>query len=264
MNAPIQNRLQFGPAEEDLPDEPLMLDLDVWEGPLHVLLELARAQKVDLMALSITRLCDQFLAFVRHAKRRRFSLAADYLVMASWLAYLKSRLLLPKPPATPEIEPSADEVAKLLAVRLLRLDAVRKTAAALEAGPILRRDVFPRGDPEATVIVSNDILEGDLHGLMTAYVEQRRRASEAGYRPPVTPAWRLDDARDHLRRALPRLASWTPLKEIPPAAKDGGPSWASLTASTLSASLEFVREGDLDMRQLAPFAELYLRARAEA
>jgi hypothetical protein len=98
MNAPVQNRLQFDTATAiPPPDEPLMLDLEVWEGPLHVLLELAKAQKVDLRAISVTRLADQFLAFVRAAKGRRFAVAADYLVMAAWLTYLKSRLLLPKP-----------------------------------------------------------------------------------------------------------------------------------------------------------------------
>ena len=263
MNAPIQNRLRFEAATElPTPDEPLMLDLEVWQGPLHILLELAKAQKVDLTAISVTRLADQFLAFVRAAKGRRFALAADYLVMAAWLTYLKSRLLLPKPAAAAMAEEPAEEVAHRLAMRLLKLDAVRRAAAALEARPMLRRDVFPRGDPEAAVIVSHDVLAGDLHGLMTAYVGQRRRLTDKGYSPPVARAWRLEDARDHLRRALPRLASWTRLDSVAPGAQIDGPVRASLTASTLSAGLEFVKGGELDMRQTAPFADLYLRARA--
>jgi segregation and condensation protein A len=126
---------------------------------------------------------------------------------------------------------------------------------------MLRRDVFPRGDPQAAVIVSHDILEGDLHGLMSAYVGQRRRVAESGYRPPVVHAWRLDDAREHLRRALPRLSGWTTLTQVAPEAEPEGPVRASMVASTLSAGLEFVKDGALDMRQLSPFAELYLRAR---
>jgi segregation and condensation protein A len=263
MNALVQHRLQFDSATAiPPPDEPLMLDLEVWEGPLHVLLELAKAQKVDLTAISVTRLADQFLAFVRDAKGRRFALAADYLVMAAWLTYLKSRLLLPKPEAVAAAEEPAEDVARRLALRLLKLDAVRRAAAALEARPMLRRDVFPRGDPEAAVIVSHDILEGDLHGLMSAYVGQRRRVADSGYRPPVVRAWRLDDAREHLRRALPGLDGWTSLAAVAPEAEVDGPLQASLLASTLSAGLEFVKDGDLDMRQAAPFADLYMRARA--
>jgi segregation and condensation protein A len=263
MNAPVQNRLQFEAATAiPPPDEPLMLDLEVWEGPLHVLLELAKAQKVDLLAISVTRLADQFLAFVRDAKGRRFAVAADYLVMAAWLTFLKSRLLLPKPDVAPAAEEPAEEVARRLALRLIKLDAVRRAGAALEARPMLRRDVFPRGDPEAAVIVSHDILEGDLHGLMSAYVAQRARSAYGGYRPPVVHAWRLDDAREHLRRALPRLAGWTALESVAPEAETDGPVRASMVASTLSAGLEFVKDGILDMRQSAPFAALYLRARA--
>ena len=263
MNAPVQHRLHFdAAAERPTPDAPLMLDLEVWDGPLHVLLDLARAQKVDLMAISVTRLADQFLAFVRQAKGRQFSLAADYLVMAAWLAFLKSRLLLPKPETISKSEEPAEETARRLALRLVKLDAVRRAVADLEAMPALGRDVFARGDPRATVIVSHDILEGDLHGLMAAYVGQRRAAAEAGYRPPVVQAWRLDDARDHLRHAIPALKTWTALGEVTPAAEDDGPSRASLIASTLSAGLEFVKDGALDMRQHAAFTDLYLRARA--
>ncbi len=245
-----------------LPDQPLMLELGAWEGPLHVLLELARAQKVDLMAISVTKLADQFLAFIRRAERRQFSLAADYLVMAAWLAYLKSRLLLPKPAREAEVEEAPEETARRLALRLVKLDAVRRASALLEALPALRRDVFPRGDPQATTIVSHDVLEGDLHALMTAYVGQRKRAWDNGYRPPVLQAWRLDDARDHLRAALPRLAAWTSLDEIAPEAEAEGPARPSLIASTLSAGLEFVKDGALEMRQRGPFRALYMRKRA--
>jgi segregation and condensation protein A len=239
----------------------LIVDLDGYEGPLHVLLELARAQKVDLIKISVTRLADQYLAFVRAARRRRFILAADYLVMAAWLAYLKSRLLLPKVQRAAEDEPAAEEIAQRLAFRLAKLEAVRRAVGALNSRPILKRDVFARGDPDAVRIVSHRRLEGDLYGLMNAYIDQRKRTQSREYRPPVAQALRLDDARDRLRGLLTR---WTPLTGVAPEEREAGPSRASCIASTLSASLELVREGELDARQLDHFQEVYLRARKAA
>ena len=251
-------------AGASLDGEALILDLEGYEGPLDVLLALARAQKVDLLKLSVTRLADQYLAFVREARRRRFAVAADYLVMAAWLAYLKSRLLLPKPRALADDEPCAQEAAKRLAFRLAKLDAMRRAAAALQDGPVLGRDVFTRGDPEAVTIVSKSRLDGDLYGLVAAYVGLRRQGEERRYRPPPVAAYRLDEARDRLRELLPALRQWTPLTRVAPAEDEGGPSRASMVASTLSASLELVREGALEARQLAPFQEVYLRGRKAA
>jgi len=239
----------------------LIVDLDGYEGPLHVLLELARAQKVDLIKISVTRLADQYLAFVRAARRRRFILAADYLVMAAWLAYLKSRLLLPKVQSAAEDEPPAEEIAQRLAFRLAKLEAVRRAVGALNSRPILKRDVFARGDPDAVRIVSHRRLEGDLYGLMTSYIDQRKRTQTRDYRPPPAQALRLDDARERLRGLLPQLTRWTPLTGVAPAEREAGPTRASCVASTLSASLEMVREGELDARQLDHFQEVYLRAR---
>jgi segregation and condensation protein A len=247
-------------AEADEADA-LIVDLDGYEGPLHVLLDLARAQKVDLIRISVTRLADQYLAFVRAARRRRFVLAADYLVMAAWLAYLKSRLLLPRTHRAAEDEPPAEDVARRLAFRLAKLEAVRRAVGALDRRPILRRDVFTRGDPDAVSIVSSRPLEGDLYGLMSAYIEQRKRSATREYRPPPATALRLDDARDRLRGLLPQLTRWTPLTGVAPAGREGGPTRASCVASTLSAGLELVREGELDARQLDHFHEVYLRAR---
>jgi segregation and condensation protein A len=245
--------------------EALIVDLDGYEGPLHVLLALARSQKVDLLKLSITKLCDQYLAFVREARRRRFSLAADYLVMAAWLAYLKSRLLLPKPGRPDDDEPEAEVVAAQLAFRLAKLDAMRSAAEDLLAGPVLRRDVFARGDPQEAKIVSSTRIAGDLYELMDAYVSQRKRDIQRRYRPAPKQAYALDDARERLRGLLPELSGWTPLTGVAPmAAAVGGPSRASFLASTLSASLELVREGDLEARQLEHFAEIYLRTRPAA
>jgi segregation and condensation protein A len=246
--------------------EVLVVELDGWEGPLHVLLALARTQKVDLLKISITRLADQYLAFVQDARRRRFSLAADYLVMASWLAYLKSRLLLPRPERKPGDEPPAEDMAAALAFRLKKLEAMRKAGEELLSRPRLGVDVFTRGDPEATVIVPVGRLEASVYDLMAAYVAQRKRETRRRYAPTKrVEAYPLEDARDRLRQLLPKLESWTTLTGVAPAPEpgDGGPSRASYLASTLSASLELVKDGHLEARQLEPFADLFVRRRAE-
>jgi segregation and condensation protein A len=245
--------------------EALILDLDGFEGPLDLLLALARGQKVDLLQISVSKLADQYLAFVREARRRRFSLAADYLVMAAWLTWLKSRLLLPKPERGAEGEPPAEEVAAQLAFRLAKLDAMRRAAEALLAQPILGRDVFTRGAPEAPHITSSSKVAGDLYELMQAYVSQRKRDARRRYAPRPQQAFPLEEARERLRGLLPELDRWTPLAGVAPlASSGGGPTRASFVASTLSASLELVREGDLEARQLQHFAEIYLRRRRPA
>jgi segregation and condensation protein A len=269
MTGTFQPILDFSAAEGAAEDgQALIVDIEGYEGPLHVLLQLARTQKVDLLQLSITKLADQYLAFVKQARRLRFSLAADYLVMASWLAYLKSRLLLPKPERPKADELPAEQVAAHLAFRLAKLDAMRKAAEALQTGPQLGRDVFGRGDPEAIKVIASKELEGDLYGLMSAYIGQRKRESERHYRPYVPSAYALDDARERLRGLLPEMKTWTPLAGVAPLADahaeeddQHGPSRASYVASTLSASLELVKEGSLEARQLEAFADIFLRMR---
>jgi len=262
----FQPNLDFDAANTAAEDgEALVIDIDGYEGPLHVLLALARSQKVDLLQLSITKLADQYLSFVQQARRVRFSLAADYLVMAAWLTYLKSRLLLPKPERPKAEEPPAEEMAAQLAFRLAKLDAMRKAADALRDGSQLGREVFVRGDPEAIKVVPSTRLEGDLYSLMSAYIEQRRKEQGRHYTPRVQQAYPLEDARDRLRGMLPELARWTPLTGVAPMRPSGeGPTQASYVASTLSASLELVKEGALEARQLEAFADIYLRARREA
>ena len=248
-----------GAAAEE--GEGLIVDIDGYEGPLHVLLALARSQKVDLLKLSVLKLAEQYLAFVKEARRLRFSLAADYLVMAAWLAYLKSRLILPKPDKGDGAEPPAEEVAAALAFRLARLDAIRKAADGLMARPQLQRDVHMRGDPDAVKIVSTTRFEGDLYGLVQAYITQVRKDAARRYRPATPPVLSLDDARARLRGELPRLKAWKGLHEIAPDGDHDGPSRASCVASTLSAGLELVKEGALEAKQMQHFAEVYLRAR---
>ncbi|MBS0490447.1 MAG: segregation/condensation protein A [Proteobacteria bacterium] len=261
----FQPTLDFEAANTAAEDgDALVIDIDGYEGPLHVLLALARNQKVDLLQLSITKLADQYLSFVQQARRVRFSLAADYLVMAAWLTYLKSRLLLPKPERPKAEELPAEEMAAQLAFRLAKLDAMRKAADALRDGAQLGREVFVRGDPEAIKVIPSTRLEGDLYGLMSAYIEQRRKEQGRHYTPRVQQAYPLEDARDRLRHMLPDLGRWTPLTGVAPLRPAGeGPSQASYVASTLSASLELVKEGALETRQLEAFADIYLRARKE-
>jgi segregation and condensation protein A len=240
----------------------LIVDLDGYEGPLHVLLALARSQKVDLLQLSVTKLADQYLAFVHQARRAQFSLAADYLVMAAWLAYLKSRLLLPKP--VKDTEPPPEEMAASLAFRLAKLDAMRRAVEALGALPQLGRDVFRRGDPDEVKITSNTSFEGDLYGLVQAYIGQRQRDLGRRYQPARPTAYPLDDARRRLRGKLSEMRAWTALQAIAPTgggSDSAGANRASCLASTLAASLELVKEGALEARQFDAFADLYLRAK---
>jgi len=262
----FQPGLDFSAVENAVAaGEALIVDIDGYEGPLHVLLALARSQKVDLLKLSVLKLAEQYLVFVQEARRRRFSLAADYLVMAAWLAYLKSRLLLPKPEKVKGEEAPAEEVAARLAFRLAKLDAMRKAAEALKDRPQLGQDVFGRGDPEAIKVVPSGRIEGDLYALMSAYIGQRRKESGRRYQPRPQQAYPLEDARERLRRLLPDLDRWTPLAGVAPVgAAEQGPSRASYVASTLSASLELVKDGALEARQLEAFADIYLRARTRA
>jgi segregation and condensation protein A len=263
MSQPFQPNLDFTAAASAAEDgEALIVDLEGYEGPLHVLLALARSQKVDLLQLSVLKLAEQYLAFVQHARRRRFSLAADYLVMAAWLAYLKSRLLLPRPQRPKGEEPPAEEVAARLAWRLAKLDAMRNAGEALRSRPQLGRDVFGRGDPQAIKVIPSGQIEGNLYELMSAYIGQRVKEVKRHYTPRPPQAYPLEDARDRLRKLLPDLDRWTSLTGVAPIGSTGpGPSRASYVASTLSASLELVKEGAMEARQLEAFADIYIRAR---
>jgi segregation and condensation protein A len=265
---PFQQSLDFEAANGAAEDgEALILDLDGFEGPLHVLLALARAQKVDLLKLSISKLAEQYLAFVRDARQRRFALAADYLVMAAWLTYLKSRLLLPKPEKKGKDEPDAGEMAAGLAFRLAKLDAMRRMSEALMALSRTGRDVFGRGDPEAAVIHAEQRFDADLYALVRAYADQRRRVAGRRYDPTRRiEAYPLEAARDRLRHVMSEVRGWTSLGGVAPMPGaldegEGGPTRASYIASTLSAGLELVKEGELEARQLEAFADIFLRRR---
>jgi segregation and condensation protein A len=247
--------------------EGLIVDVDGFEGPLHLLLALARKQKVDLLKISILKLADQYLGFVHQARRLNFSLAADYLVMAAWLTYLKSRLVLPKPEKLKEGEAEPADLAAALAFSLAKLDAMRKAVEALKGRPQLGREVFTRGDPQAVKVIPSTRIDGDLYALMGAFAEQMTRRDKRNYQPRAQQAFPLEDARDRLRDLLPEMSAWTLLSGVAPTrgeAEGEGPSRASYLASTLAASLELVKEGALEARQTDAFADVYIRTRAKA
>ncbi|MDA8869770.1 segregation/condensation protein A [Rhizobiaceae bacterium] len=249
------------PVDRTAPDEGFAVDVEGYEGPLDLLLDLARRQKVDLAKISVLDLAVQYLRFVEEARRLRLELAADYLVMAAWLAYLKSRLLLPEPAG--DDEPSGEELAAQLAFRLARLEAMRDVSTRLVNRNRLGRDVFARGAPEPVVIAREKRFSASLFDLLTAYASQRQRQSVSTVRIAKREGWSLSDARDAITRLVGRLDDWTPLDTFLASYLAPPEQRASVLASSFAASLELVREGVLDMRQSEAFAPLYMR-RAKA
>ena len=243
------------------PDEALVVMLDGFEGPLDLLLALARDQKVDLAKISVLKLADQYLEFIETAKKRSLELAADYLVMAAWLAYLKSRLILPQPPSA-DGEPTADEMAARLRWRLQRLDAMREAAARMMARDRLDREVFARGDPEPVNVIKLRTQTDTLYDLLTAYAMQRlKKVGGKAYKPVMAAVLQIEEARDRLERMLGRIPDWSGLTKLLPHDWAGGSRRRSALASTLLACLELVRDGKIEIRQLSPFAEVYVKDR---
>ncbi|HMA71130.1 MAG TPA: ScpA family protein [Xanthobacteraceae bacterium] len=244
-------------------DEPtLIVDVEGFEGPLDLLLTMARQQKVDLAKISILALADQYLAFVEQARRMRLELAADYLVMAAWLAYLKSRLLLPEPVAPEGM--SAADMAKALALRLRRLDAIREAGARLFERPLLGRDVFGRGDPEPIAEIKRPQWSATLYDLISAYAAERQRHALRRVRFAKRTVWSLVEAREALQRLIGATGEWSRLDEYLIAFVVEPSMRATVLASSLAATLEMVREGEVEMHQSAAFAPIYLRKRVGA
>jgi segregation and condensation protein A len=241
----------------------LVVTVDGFEGPLDLLLTLARNQKVDIAKISILKLADQYLEFIEQAKRINLELAADYLVMAAWLAYLKSRLVLPQEKA-PEGEPSADEMAARLRWRLQRLDAMRAAATRLMGRERLDRDVFGRGDPEALNVIKLRTYKDTLYDLLTAYATDRvRKLGGNAYKPQMAPVLQIEEARERLERMLGKISDWSGLTRLLPFEWQGGARRRSAMASTLLACLELARDGKVELQQMAPFEEIFVRDRAE-
>jgi segregation and condensation protein A len=239
----------------------LHIDVDGFEGPLDLLLELARRQKVDLHRISILALSEQYLAFIEEARVMRLELAADYLVMAAWLAYLKSRLLLPEPPKGEE--PSASDLATALALRLRRLEAIREAAKHLGERSQLGRDVFARGGPEPVEIHREPQWEATLYDLLSAYARQRQKRHHARVTMPRRHVWSLAEARGALERLLGEAQDWTALDGYLLRYMVEPQMRPTVLASALSATLEMAREGHLVLRQDEPFAPIWVRRRGD-
>ncbi len=261
MSTPAENFDDFDVAAPE--EGSLVVTVDGFEGPLDLLLTLARNQKVDIAKISILKLADQYLEFIEQAKRINLELAADYLVMAAWLAYLKSRLVLPQEKA-PEGEPSADEMAARLRWRLQRLDAMRASATRLMGRERLDRDVFGRGDPEALNVIRLRTYKDTLYDLLTAYATDRvRKLGGTAYKPQMAPVLQIEEARERLERMLGKISDWSGLTRLLPFEWQGGARRRSAMASTLLACLELARDGKVELQQMAPFEEIFVRDRAE-
>ena len=238
------------------PTGELVVDLDGYEGPIDVLLRLAREQKVDLTKISILQLADQYLAFISEARRLSLEIAADYLVMAAWLAYLKSCLLLPKEQG---VDPSPEELAMRLQLRLQRLQAMREAGARLIGRDRLGRDVFRRTAPEGLKVVRKSAWQVDLYDLISAYGIVRARTEPSVHIIARRPVMTLDEAIHRLERMIGARLEWTALEAFLPETQD--PEFRrSALASSFVATLELARLGKVTLRQKEIFSTLYVRA----
>jgi len=240
----------------------LVVDVEGFEGPLDLLLMMARQQKVDLARISILALANQYIAFIEDARRLRLELAADYLVMAAWLAYLKSRLLLPDTQA-PEGQ-SAEEMANALALRLRRLEAIRDVAEKLFARPQLDRDVFGRGQPEHVAHIKLPEWSATIYDLLSAYSQQRQKQALSHVRLAKRQVWTLAEAREALERLIGQSADWAPIDAFLLEYVVEPSQTATVFASSFASALELVREGVADIHQQAAFAPIYMRRRPAA
>ncbi len=248
-------RLEAGPGDT------LVVDVEGFEGPLDLLLALARTQKVDLAKISVLALAQQYLDFIAEARRLRLEIAADYLVMAAWLAFLKSKLLLPAE-KDEEGEPTGAELAALLAFRLKRLHVMREVSAQLMTRKRLGRDVFGRGAPEAIRITRKSTYEANVYDLLKAYSQQRQRTAIRTWQIRPRTVWSLKEARVELERLLGIFCDWAPLDQLLAEFLVEPEMRKTALASSFTATLEMTREGALEIRQEKSFAPLMIRRRA--
>ncbi len=246
-----------------LDEESLIVDVDGYEGPLDLLLTLSRRQKVDLRRISVLQLAEQYLRFVEAARELRIELAADYLVMAAWLAYLKSRLLLPAEPG--DEGPSAEDMAAHLAFQLERLEAMREAAARLMARDRLGHGFFARGAPETVSIERQTRHTATLLDLVQAYARLRTKDEFRPYAFDRKDIYPLETALDRLRGMIGEALDWSDLAGfLPPGWRAAGNRRRSAMASTFAASLELAKQGQIDLQQAETFAPIRLRRRSEA
>jgi len=239
----------------------LIVNLEGFEGPLDLLLTLARDQKVDLRRISMVALVDQYLAHVAQARRLRLELAADYLVMAAWLAYLKSRLLLPEPPA--DEQPTGQEMADALQWQLRRLEAMQEAGVRLMARPQLGKDVFPRGQPEGVIVVRRTVWDVKLYDLLAAYGQQVRPKDADTYQIEPMQFFSVEEAAERLGRMLGIAIDWQALEAFLPAGLTDPTKRRSAIASTFVAGLQLAKDGSVELRQTERFGPIFLRKRTE-
>ena len=246
-------------GQRDAAEAALIVDVGGFEGPLDLLLELARRQKVDLRQISILSLAEQYLAFVEQARLLRLELAADYLVMAAWLAYLKSRLLLPAEKS--KDEPSAEDLAIGLAARLHKLEKIRRLAGVLAERDATAAEIAARGAAAAVVVTTHGDFEASLFDLLTAYARQRQLKARSRVTIAKRFVWSLQEAREALERLIGDIGDWTPIDSflVHYAVEPGRAR--TVRASSFAAILELVREGEMDLRQETAFAPLLVRRR---
>jgi segregation and condensation protein A len=253
-----------GPLRKEaspVPGEALIVDVGGFEGPLDLLLELARHHKIDLAQISILSLAEQYLAFVERARKLQLELAADYLVMAAWLAYLKSRLLIPASDGNDDSVP--EDMAARLAFRLRRLQAIREASARLMSRNLLGRDVFARGCPEPLVFETKREYADNLIDLLKAYAERRqRKLRHQSYTVRKLPTWSIKEARESLERMLGVMNDWGSFDRYLAEYLAEPEMRRTVRASSFTASLELAREGVIELRQNGAYQPLYLRRRA--
>ncbi|MGO9486404.1 MAG: segregation and condensation protein A [Rhodomicrobium sp.] len=248
-------------APERLPEDGedvFVLELDGFEGPLDLLLVLARSQKVDLTKLSILRLAEQYLDYIEAARTLRLEVAADYLVMAAWLAYLKSKLLLPEKEQV-EDGPTGQELAAQLAFRLKRLEAMREALASMMGRKRLGIELFARGMPEGIRVVRSSIYSASIFDLLKAYAEQRQRNAVTEVKWGGREVWSIKQARERLAALLGGEPDWAALDKFLEEYSPQNLLGKTVTASSFGATLELAREGYLEIRQSYPFGPLYLK-----
>jgi segregation and condensation protein A len=240
-------------------DEVLYVDVAGYEGPLDLLLDLARRQKVDLAGISVLALAEQYLSFIETVREKRIEIAADYLVMAAWLAYLKSRLMVPQAPS--DDEPSGEMMAALLQFRLKRLEAMRRAANQLMNRPRLGLQVFARGMPEPIEVTRRHLWDANLYDLLKAYATQRERGIPTDYEPFQRTVWSLQEARDILQRLIGDSMDWVPMQTYLAQYLATPEERATVMASSFASSLELARQGHVELRQTLAFGPLFVRRR---
>lgn len=269
-NADFDPQSWEAPSGDDAPHEQdkLVVALGGFEGPLDLLLALARTQKVDMRRLSVVLLADQYLAYIREARALRLEVAADYLVMAAWLAFLKSRLLIPKLQID-DHTPTGEDLAARLQFRLMRLEAMRNAAAQLMTRKRLGLDIFPRGAPEGTKTIRERHYTAEIYDLLKAYADQRsRRVVKRAHVVRKREVWSIKDARERLHRLVGEAAAgaWVQLdlfldQFVP---QPGPEVTRTALAASFGATLEMARDGLVELQQAEPYAPIYMRKRGEA